>query len=917
MKICILLSIAIVIMVGLVCADSNPNLGNNLNNATLTFTANNGQWNDAILFRSNIGNATMWFTREGAYYQFTRRMEKTIDKDRIKSSKFEMSINVPANETMMIKASFIGAGEIIDVNGRDAVNYTCNYFLGNDRSKWKTNVPSYGTIVYEDLYPGVDLKYYGNNREMEYDFEISPGADPSQVMVRYDGIESLDITPTGELVVSTSWGEVVEQKPLVYQGSGTNRQIVECEYRLLGDNTFGFNLPAGYDDALALVIDPVLSYSSYFGGGNHNIWSKVKVDDDGFIYLGGYTSSADFPTEMALDEIYNGGWDAVVTKLTPTGGDLVFSTYLGGSENDQIHDIDLDPEGNIVFVGDGRPGFPLNNPIDAVCSGSWNDVVVGRLTPNGDSLMFGTYLGGDLHDLGQGIVTDVDGNIYITGETRSIDFPTKAGFDESHNGEYDIYATKIAYPGDTIIYSTFLGGMQDDRPRSITLQGDYSAVVGGTSYSSGYPLENPLYGTKADSADAVITVLSPTGNSLLYSTFIGGDGYDEVWRLKTNDAGDIFACGVTRSANFPLYNAIDPVFSPDNEGFILRLSGQDGSMIYSTFIGGEGDELIFDLDIDQFDNVYIVGRTSSSDLLWINAFDSTVGIDEVDALLAILDPTGQSILLSTLFGAAHEERCYGIDVSTSGKIYMVGKANYPGLPLVNQYSSWNGSEDGFLLIVELNGDVDNDWVADSVDNCLDDYNPDQLNSDNDAIGDLCDNCPSIDNTDQSDIDGDGLGDVCDPDIDGDDFPNIDDNCPYVFNPIQEDGDNDGIGDVCDNCPEIANNNQFDDDGDGVGDVCDICPGFDDNGPDSDGEGVPDDCDACPDFASCGDANNDCTINVGDAVFIINYIFKDGTSPEPACIGDANGDGVVNVGDAVYIINYIFKGGAAPLPGCCL
>jgi hypothetical protein len=301
-------------------------------------------------------------------------------------------------ETMMIKAAFVGANPNPRMVGEEMLEYKCNYFLGNDPTKWRSNVPNYSAIVYEDIYPGIDLKYYCNGKQMEYDFIVSPGSEPGQICVRYDGAKSLSVNDAGELVVETEWGEVIEQRPVAYQMSDGDRVSLASEYVLKGDKAFGFALPDGYDAHLPLVIDPTLAYSTYLGGSNDEYGYDIAVDASGAAYVTGDTYSTDFPTVNPY-QTDQGYCDIFVTKLSNSGSSLVYSTYLGGSINDWGFSIAVDASGAAYITGDTySTDFPTVNPYQTYQDKT--DVIVSKLSSDGSSLVYSTYLGGNNYEGG-------------------------------------------------------------------------------------------------------------------------------------------------------------------------------------------------------------------------------------------------------------------------------------------------------------------------------------------------------------------------------------------------------------------------------------------------------------------------------------------------------------------------------------
>jgi len=271
----------------------------NLTSLPLAFTENQGQWDEQVQYRANAGGATMWFTKDGAVYQFTRTIPRDDEGlDDPMDPMNDLRDHEPDSiESIAIKASFVGANSNPQMVGVEMMEYKCNFIIGNDPNHWYTDVPNYSAVVYEEIYDGIDLKYYGNGTHMEYDFIVSPGADITQIEIQYEGAETVSVNDNGELVVTTKWGDVVEQRPLIYQIEDGVRIPVEGVYRLQGDNSFGFELSRDYDPALQLIIDPVLSYSTYLGGSSdYDQGNSIAVDTSGATYVTGYTDSTDFPT---------------------------------------------------------------------------------------------------------------------------------------------------------------------------------------------------------------------------------------------------------------------------------------------------------------------------------------------------------------------------------------------------------------------------------------------------------------------------------------------------------------------------------------------------------------------------------------------------------------------------------------------
>ncbi len=353
-----------------------------------------------------------------------------------------------APDSVVLSLRFVGANPQPQVVGLDRLAGTSNYFIGSDPSQWHTNIANYGQVEYQNLYPGVDLVFYGNQRQLEYDYVVAPGTDPGVIKLAIDGAESMTIDGQGNLVLHTSAGDVLEDAPVVYQESGGVRQPVSGQFVLEGDGQVGFALGA-YDHTRPLVIDPVLSYSTYLGGTGNDAGFGIAVDTAGDAYVTGYTSSTDFPTSAgAFQTTYGGGdLDAFVTKLNPTGTALVYSTYLGGTDDEEGQGIAVDTAGNAYVTGyTYSTNFPTTAGAFQTTYGGSQDVFVTKLNATGTALVYSTYLGGTDDEEGQGIAVDTAGNAYVTGYTYSTNFPTTAGaFQTTFGGGADVFVTKFAF----------------------------------------------------------------------------------------------------------------------------------------------------------------------------------------------------------------------------------------------------------------------------------------------------------------------------------------------------------------------------------------------------------------------------------------------------------------------------------------
>ncbi|UCD62862.1 MAG: SBBP repeat-containing protein, partial [Candidatus Zixiibacteriota bacterium] len=586
----------------------------NLTSMPLAFTENQGQWDEKVLFRADAGGATMWFTSDGAYYQFTRRIPGDESRGAqplaVGSDRFDREGD--KFETMTIKASFVGANLRPAMRGESLLDYRCNYFIGNDPAHWRTDVPNYNAVVYDEIYPGIDLKYYGNGKEMEYDFIVSPGADPSRIKIQYEGAESISVNELGELVVATKWGEVIERRPVVYQLQNGARVAVEGQYELTSANSFSFSLNDDYDQSLALVIDPELCYSTYLGGSNNDWGTAIAVDASNCAYVTGTTKSPNFPTENPYQTDQDGD-DVFVTKLNSSGNGLVYSTYLGGSSGQAGFGIAVDGSNCAYVTGcTGSSDFPIKNAYQTTYQGEGDEGFVTKLNSSGNDLVYSTYLGSSTVDFCFAIAVDGSNCAYVTGFTTGDDFPTENPY-QTNQGSDDVFVTKLNSSGDDLVYSTYLGGNGSDEGWAIAVDGSGCAYVTGRTASDDFPTEDP-YQTDPSywEWDVFVTKLNSSGNGLVYSTYLGGSGSDGGYAIAVDGSGCAYVTGHTLSTNFPTEN---PYQTNHGSGdvFVTKLNSSGNGLVYSTYLGGSLAEGGGGIALDAADCAYVTGFTNSPD----------------------------------------------------------------------------------------------------------------------------------------------------------------------------------------------------------------------------------------------------------------------------------------------------------------
>ncbi|HEV8306236.1 MAG TPA: SBBP repeat-containing protein, partial [Methylomirabilota bacterium] len=457
----------------------------------LAFEANRGQTDPRVDFLARGRGYTLFLTPTEAVLV----LKATPGRSRPASPAEGDAVLGPAAGVVRMK--LVGANSSPRVVGLDALPGRVHYFLGNDPTRWRTDIPTYARVRYDEVYPGVSLVYYGRQGQLEYDLVVAPGADPAPIRLAFEGAEGLALEAGGDLVVRTAHGELRLHAPVVYQEVQGTRVPVPARFTLVSEPcpaaechvaplTVGVAV-AAYDSRHPLVIDPVLIYSTFLGGSGADEGFGIAVDAAGSAYVTGWTASASFPTTAgALDTTFNGGSaDAFVTKLNSTGSALVYSTYLGGSGEDKSQAIAVDAAGNAYVTGwTDSSDFPTTAGAFQTALGGGRDAFVAKLNPSGSGLVYSTYLGGSGNesnvDFSPGIALDAAGNAYVTGGTSSSNFPTTAGaFQTSLGGSFDAFVTKLNPTGTALVYSTYLGGSGDDQGHGIQVDASGHAYVTG------------------------------------------------------------------------------------------------------------------------------------------------------------------------------------------------------------------------------------------------------------------------------------------------------------------------------------------------------------------------------------------------------------------------------------------------------
>ncbi len=591
------------------------------NSLPLLFEANRGQVDKQVQYLSRGKGYGFFFTPKEAVMTFNRQ---------------DPYSGQVTNST--ISMHLIGANPNPEVLGKNSLVTKTNYLIGNDPSKWKRNVSNYEKVLYKEVYPGIDLIYYGNKNTLEYDFIVFPGADSKVINMEFEGVESMELDDEGHLVLISLHGNLIQRAPMIYQEIDGKRNLVNGNYRLLGKNQVGYEVNS-YDREKPLVIDPFFDFSTFFGGNGLAI------------------RAAAYPYDIAVAE-----------------------------------------SGEVYIIGTSN-GLPYPSPPDVFqkeLSGT-NDIFVAQLNANGSTLEFFTYLGGTSIESNASLTLDSDLNIYIAGTTTSIDFPTAGNpVSATSGGLTDAFVAILSADGKDLTYSTYIGGIGHDYATDIAIDGNRDIYITGQTNGFFFPLVNSFQGTEIFGNDAFLTKLNPS--EVLYSTYFGGSGEDDALAIAIDNSNRPFIVGSTQSIDLPFgtSNGFDSTMNGTTDGFVVGFLDDGSDIFYGTYLGGvEGETIIRDISLSpKTQDVYITGLTTASDFPTKNAFQTKLAHLKGDTIISKLAPNtpGEgSLLFSSFFSSGfdpgsdfHKAGGYSISVDDSNNIFIAGHGN--DIPLVDPIS---------------------------------------------------------------------------------------------------------------------------------------------------------------------------------------------------------------------------------------
>ena len=687
--------------------------------ASLPFETNLGQTDPAAKFIARGVRYTVFFTRQGVILRLADPQTKNRDN--------------------VLGMTLVGAQDA-RIEGLEPLVSRSHYFHGNSPKAWQADVPHYGKVSYTGAYAGTDLVFYGRQGELEYDVVLGPGANPRDVVLQFSGAEHLRVNRDGDLVLELHGGrEILQRRPKIYQQTGRGKTEVAGGYKLLAANRVRFEV-GGYDRGKPLVIDPVLSYSSYLGGtgsGNDGA-SSIALDAAGNAYIGGYTTSIGFPTGTIPPVQANlvGGNDAFVASLSANGSTLRYSTYLGGSSDDVVNGIAVDASGNTYVAGyTNSTDFPAT-PGSYAHSGAGQSVFVAKLGPTGSNLIYATYLG---RGTGAGIAADAAGSAYVVGTAYCCSFPTTAGAYQRSASSNDVFVTKLNASGSALVWSTLLGGNSDEYGTALALDASQNIYVTGYTSSSNFPATGGAYQTaNAGNYDGFVSKLNSAGSALLYSTYLGGTNYEYGNSIAIDGLGFAYVAGNTQSTDFPVTGGVyQPSLGGNQDAFIAKMNQTGTALVYSTHLGSftsvsgiavdasgnayaglsggnipvtngaynggccagitklnsTGTALIYSsqlsnsnflgLALDAAGNIYVAGTGYSGYPVTVGAFQPSAA-GSSDAIVTKLNSSGSTLVYSTFLGGNGGDQGLGIALDTAGNAYVTGSAGSLDFPITTE-----------------------------------------------------------------------------------------------------------------------------------------------------------------------------------------------------------------------------------------
>jgi hypothetical protein len=701
----------------------------------LAFEPNLGQANSEAKFLARGSGYELFLTPKESVFVLNTGEKKSV------AGKRESRLRASSHSAAVLRMQLVGANKNPVLTAQDELPGKSNYLSGKNPENWRANVPNYRSVREQEAFPGVDLVYYGTQGQLEYDFVVAPGADAGVIGFAVDGARKLSVSSDGDLLLGIAGGEVRFHRPFAYQRDASGKTVVSANYVLEGKDRVAFKL-GNYDSRRELVIDPILSYSTYLGGSNIDGANAIAVAPDHTAFIAGGTFSTDFPTagKHPLQPNHGGGddfyKDAFVVKLSADGETALYATYLGGAREDVANGIAVDFVGDAYVTG---TTFSLDFPVttgafetlcggDGKCGASFNpgglivsNGFLSKLNPAGSGLIYSGYVGVYENVQSFAVAVDGDQNAYITGQTGDNITPTVAitppnvppppfpitgtGFQTVFGGGADdAFVMKISATGHSILYASYLGGSNEDVAYGIAVDNLQKIYVTGLTYSIDLPKVGALQSANGGAGDAFVSKVNTDlagSASLVFSTYLGGIGLDQGNGIAVDGVGDTYVTGGTNSIGLSTSGVFQSAMAGEGDAFVAKYSTSQPApaLVYFTYLGGTKADSGAGIAVDSSGNAYVAGSTVSTDFpTTSDAFQRTYGGGNADAFIAKLDSAGATLTYSSYLGGTNTDTgtSIAIDSDVPAGAYIAGQTCSLDFPLSNpEQATPGGNCDAF------------------------------------------------------------------------------------------------------------------------------------------------------------------------------------------------------------------------------
>jgi hypothetical protein len=686
----------------------------------LAFEANEGQSDPQVKYMARGNGYTLFLTGSDAVFavhsrvpatsstptKFRTQAEPALDRN------MDRSMARSAEKTAAIRMQFVDGNANAQIASGSELPGRINYYIGNDRSKWHESVKQYAAVDYRNVYPGVDVRYHGEQRQLEFDFIVSPDANAAPIDLGFNGTSKITTDAEGNLILSSAAGDVTLHKPVAYQEKNGQRQLVDAAFRTNGRNKVSFAL-GSYDHSRELVIDPALSYATYLGGSGDDEAYAIALNSSGDAYVTGATDSATFAGKSAGTANFN----VFVTEFNPAAASLVYTSIFSGSGDCYGNAIAVDGSGSAYVGGGATSGFPVTSGVLQGTFGTGTeDGFILKVNGSG-TLTYSTYLGSDSTSVVNAIAIDTASppNAYVAGQTSSSDFPgtSSSTIQSAYGGDDDAFVSELNGTATELVYSTYLGGSSGDLATGIALDSSADAYVTGITVSPNFPTTTGVLQSSAPAAtsNGFVAEINAGGSQLTYSTYLGGNASSEAYAIAVDSAGEAFVTGNTNSTNFPTLNAAQTSLggSSATNVFVTKLNAGATALVWSTYYGGSATDTGTSIALDSFGDAYVTGQTTSSNYPVSNGFQSSLN-GSSDAFVTEFANTGFVEYSSYLGGSGGENNVFGVGpgvigaiaVDSSSNAYLAGNTSSNDFPVttgVYQGTYGGGPADAFVAKV--------------------------------------------------------------------------------------------------------------------------------------------------------------------------------------------------------------------------